>query len=386
MSMGRKRTVSDGLPDNLTFDAHNGRYRYKNPETGKPSWVGTDREAACQLAREANIVLEARRIARATTDSLPTIGHGIDMYLRNVVPHKPWDAGTLENAKYRLAVIKRAMGDRKVGSTDRVFLAEWIAGRAENGDLYNKWRAMLVDLWRYFIARTWVDFNEADAVMKRSTSQKLAVNRRQRSRLELDDFWVIHDHDTCPAWLRIAMEQSLITLQARQEICAMRTSDYRDGWLYVIRDKVAGDSDAAFIRIALTPEIEAIKRRAMSDGVLTDYLVHRRPQRQVPSQRAKRPHWAAVVPTEITRVFQEVRDATGRWDGIAAANRPSFHEIRSLGAREYRNAGYPEQYIQALMTHAKRRTTTIYLEGGKLTDEHFHPVEAGLSLDALRGS
>lgn len=58
----------------------------------------------------------------------------------------------------------------------------------------------------------WVDFNEADAVMKRSTSLKLAVNRHQRNRLELADFWAIHDHDTCPPWLRIAMEQSLITL------------------------------------------------------------------------------------------------------------------------------------------------------------------------------
>lgn len=165
----------------------------------------------------------------------------------------------------------------------------------------------------------------------------------------------------------------------------MRTSDYRDGWLYVIRDKVAGDTDVAFIRIRLTPELDDIKRRAMADGVLTDYLVHRRPQRQVPSQRAKRPHWAAVVPTEVTRVFQEVRDATGRWDCIAPRARPTFHEIRSLGARTYRSAGYSEQYIQALMTHANQRTTSIYLEGGKLTDEHYHQVEAGLSLETLRG-
>jgi len=385
MDMGRKRTVSDKLPDNLTFDSHSGRYRYHNTETDARPWVGTDRAKAIELAKQANIVLAARRVARSGPADLPTIGHGIDMYLLNVVPHKPWDTGTAKNAKFRLAVLRREMGERLVGSTDRVFLGEWIAAKAESGDLFNKWRALLVDLWRYFISKKWLDINEADAVMKRSTSQKLAVNRRQRSRLELADFWAIHDHDTCEPWLRIAMEQSLITLQARQEICAMRTTDYRDGWLYVIRDKVAGDSDMAFIRIQLTAELEDIKRRAMSDGILTDYLVHRRPERTKPHERARKPHWAAVRTEYLTKAFQTVRDATGRWDGIPARQRPTFHEIRSLGARTYRAAGYSEQYIQSLMTHANKRTTTIYLEGGKLTDEHFHQVEAGLSLEELKG-
>ncbi len=71
-------------------------------------------------------------------------------------------------------------------------------------------------------------------------------------------------------------------------------------------------------------------------------------------------------------------------DGVPARQRPTFHEIRSLGARTYRAAGYPEAYIQALMTHADKKTTSIYLEGGQLTDAHYHQVEAGLILEALR--
>jgi hypothetical protein len=109
MDMGRKRTVSDELPDNLTFDSHSGRYRYLNPETGKRSWVGADKAEAVQLAIEANVVLEARRVARSGPADLPTIGHGIDMYLLNVVPHKPWDTGTAKNAKHRLVVLRRAL-------------------------------------------------------------------------------------------------------------------------------------------------------------------------------------------------------------------------------------------------------------------------------------
>lgn len=172
MDVGRKRTASEGLPPNLTFDRHSGRYRFENPDTGKRSWVGSDRAEAVQAALEANIVLEARRVARTGADHQPTIAHGIDMYIRNVVPHKPWDTGTQKNVLWRLGKIRRAMGDRMVGSTDRVFLGEWLAAQTANGDLFNKHRAILVDLWRYFISRMWVDYNEADAVMTRSTSDK----------------------------------------------------------------------------------------------------------------------------------------------------------------------------------------------------------------------
>lgn len=381
MDVGRKRTVSEGLPDNLYVDGDS--YRYVNPETGVRTRLGADRAKAIELAHKANLVLEARRLARQTAPQ-PTIAHGVDMYLENVVPHKPWDTGTAKNNRYRLAVIKRELGDRMIATTDRVFLGEWLNAKAKAGDLYNKWRALLVDLWRYWISKRWQDFNEAEAVMKRSTSAKLEVNRRQRGRLELADYWAIHDHDSCPLFLQIAMEQSLITLQARAELCAMELAHYRDGWLYVIRDKVAGDSEMAFIRIALTPELEAIKRRAVSDGVPSPLLIHRRPERQKPAQRARKRHWTAVDPSYLTKAFATVRDATGRWNGVPARQRPTFHEIRSLGARTYRAAGYPEAYIQALMTHADKKTTAIYLEGGKLTDEHFHRVEAGLKLEQLK--
>lgn len=382
MHMGRKRTTSSGLPPGLYQEGP--RFRYISPKTGKRKWLDTlDRDEAIRLAQTANLAIEALRADRSLPEAI-TIGHGIAMYLENVVPRKPWDTGTKKNALWRLDAIKRAMGHRTIATTDRVYLADWLDGQATSGDVHNKWRAHLVDLWRYFIARRWCDFNEAEAVMVRSTSAKLEENRKKRQRMELDDFWAIHDHGSCPAFLRIAMEQSLITLQARTEICAMRTSHYRDGWLFVIRDKVAGDTDMAFIRIQITEQLEDIKRRAMADGILTDYLVHRRAQQDRPQYRGNRPHWAAVMPAYLSKAFRAVRDATGRWDGQPALSRPTFHEIRSLGAREYRKAGYPEEYIQGLMTHADPKTTQIYLAGGKLTDDHYHKVAAGMRLEDLK--
>ena len=381
MDVGRKRTTSAGLPENLYVEG--GRYRYRNPETGQRPWLGSDRDHAIELATKANLVLASRRLAKAAPTAI-TIGHGIDMYLENAVPGKPWDTGTERNARYRLAVIKAAMGDRPIATTDRVYLADWLAIRGTSGDLHNKWRAHLVDLWRYFISRKWVDYNEADATPKRSTSTKLAENRRVRQRLDLTGFWAIHDHETAEPFLQVAMELSLVLLQARAEVCTMRTSDFRDGWLYVIRDKTAGDSDMAFVRIRVNEQLEDIKRRAMSDGILTEHLVHRRSLRLRPEDRAKKPHWAAVRPEYLTRAFQEVRDATGRWAHLQPRQRPSFHEILSLGARCYRDAGFPKAYIQALKTHSDPSTTDIYLAGGELKPEHYRAVEVGLNLERLR--
>lgn len=68
------------------------------------------------------------------------------------------------------------------------------------------------------------------------------------------------------------------------------------------------------------------------------------------------------------------------WETGAA---PTFHEIRSLGARIYREQGQHKQYIQSLLTHSDQKTTQVYLDGGQLTDEHFHKVEAGLNLRNL---
>ena len=52
--------------------------------------------------------------------------------------------------------------------------------------------------------------------------------------------------------------------------------------------------------------------------------------------------------------------------------------FEAQGARLCRSQGIPEHAIQALMTHANKRTTQIYLERGKeaLTNEDYLTVSA----------
>jgi hypothetical protein len=116
-------------------------------------------------------------------------------------------------------------------------------------------------LWRYAVSRRLADICEPEKVEPRSTSKKLPANRKVRRQLDLEGFKAIHAQ--APPWLQLAMELSLVTLQARHEICDTRHSDFRDQHLFVIRDKVSGDSDMAFIKVGLTPELEELRRRAL---------------------------------------------------------------------------------------------------------------------------
>jgi integrase len=104
-----------------------------------------------------------------------------------------------------------------------------------------------------------------------------------------------------------------------------------------------------------------------------------------------KPHWTYVNPQYVSKAFELARDAAldkhgqHRYAHLTPAQRPTFHEIRGLGARLCRSQGIPEQAIQALMTHASKRTTQIYLERGKeaLTNEDYLTVSAPLSARAL---
>jgi integrase len=133
--------------------------------------------------------------------------------------------------------------------------------------------------------------------------------------------------DTRPASYR-SRWTNRSSLQARTEICNMQHAHYRNGHLFVIRDKTSGDSEMAFIKIALTEQIEDIRRRSLR-----------------------------------------------------------LDEIRGLGARIYRAQGIPEALIQALMTHSNKRTTQIYLERGAqaLTDSDYVAVTAPLTLREMLG-
>lgn len=369
------------LPDNLTLDGSTGRYRYRSPLDGKRKWMGKDRDHAVEKAELLNRAAELKRQQMLLAEQgTPLFSHVIDQFIANVVPFQPWVDSTKKNKLASLRMYRREFGDRLLESIDRIYIGHWLEDRAKKADTYNDHRQLLGEVWKYGISKGWANHNEALATLERSNSAKISANRKVRLSLSLKEFWAIHD--IAPRFLQVAMQFSLITLQGRSECCNLKDDQYRDGWLYIIRQKTSGSNDMAFLRIAVTDQIKEIRTLAYSDHIACPYWIRRRPDSQRPQHLQNKPHPFYVEPGYLTRAFSKARAASGlNFNGKP----PTFHEIRGLGSRLYREAGYPKDYIQTLMAHSDEKVTDIYLTAPKtLRDDHFQPVKAELKLRDLR--
>jgi integrase len=383
MDVGRPKKTD--YPPYMTVDGDRGGFIVRNPLTGKRKRFPAGAEQQARAAAELlGRWLEKERQIEALDGGRPTIRKLVEWWKRDRLRFQPWDVGTRAAMVAKMNRIGRELGDRAIERTDRLFLDDWLTSFCKTGDQFNKWRYALILLWDFAVSRKVAAMCEPSAIEVRSTSKKLEFNRKVRQPLDIEGYKAIHE--AAPAWLQLAMDQSLITLQARSEICNMRQTDYRDGYLFVIRDKVSGDSDMAFIKIAVTDELEGLRRRSLTlDNTASPFLIHRKPEKRRRQWIEGKAHWTYVNPSYLSKAFAEVRDKIDRFKKMPSLQRPSFHEIRGLGARLYRAAGITENAIQALMTHSNPRTTQIYLDRGAaaLSDDEYHPVTASLTLKDL---
>jgi enterobacteria phage integrase len=379
---GRPKQYAD-LPDHMTYDRNSGLYVVRNPLTKKRKKFA-DAVKARTAAAAVGKLLEIERHRATLAAGHPTIAGLVTKWLEDRLPFMPWKAGTRRNHLAKLNRISRELGARTIAHTDCMFLEQWISSFTRTADTFNDWRYVLVLLWKFAVARKLVEVNEAENVEERSTSKKLEANQKQRQPLDVNGFRAIHEK--AAAWLQLAMEQSLVTLQGRSEICNMQHAHYRDGRLFVIRDKVSGDSDMAFIKISLTAQLRELQGRSRKlDETVSPYIIHRKPDSMRREWIDPKPHWTYVTPDYLSKAFAEARDRVEKFAAMDARKRPTFHEVRGLGARLYRDQGMSEAAIQALMTHAHKRTTEIYLDGGAqaLTDDDYQPVVAPLVLEEV---
>lgn len=375
--MARKET---DLPAFMTPDGGRGGYFVRNPITKQKKRFAD--EADARAAAEALGLWVANERKRDIIEQgRPTFGPLVDLWMRDELPFKPWGKSTRVNNVAKLRRIQRELKDRVIDKTDCLYFQDYLAGFCKNADAFNKWRYALAMLCAFAVSRKMASTNEAAKVLERSTSKKIDMNRKVRQPLDVPGFHAVHAK--AEPWLQLAMELSMLTLQARREVCDMQHQHFRDGHLFVIRQKTAGDSDMAFIKIAMTTELESLRARALRlDNALSPYLIHRRAVRRKAVQGRTLPHWTYIRGDYLTKAFQEARDACGLYADMEPEQRPTFHEVRGLGSRIAKAHGVSKAEIQALMTHSNPRTTAIYLEGGlaALSDGDYVSVTAPLTL------
>ncbi|MCP4041446.1 MAG: tyrosine-type recombinase/integrase [Gammaproteobacteria bacterium] len=334
------------MPPNLY--PHGRKYRYKRPLDGKfVPMDTTDRREAINAAVELNrhYGVTSGLVNRIIGLAEP-LEFTITRFDREFLPARNLAQKTITEYRRMLGVIRAEFGDRDPDIITTQNIADFL--RDYPPRTANIYRSLLSMLFRYAMSEGAVTtgVNPVDVTIPRKEEVK-------RRRLTLEEFEAVLEKTAPP--IRNAMCLALVTLQRREDIARFRFADYRSGWLWVRPKKVEKHGVALKIhgelRVAGITVDQAIK--PCRDGVLSPWMVHQPPT----TNKARR--GKGLSPSSLSRGFQRARDKTGLFSDMDSASQPTFHEIRALGAKLYKEAGFNPQ---SLLGHLKEETTRVYLD------------------------
>ncbi|EOX3383404.1 TPA: tyrosine-type recombinase/integrase [Vibrio cholerae] len=361
------------LPEGLYFKGKKG-YVFRRIDNSSKS-LGHDKSRAIALARRYN----------ATYRVDPEISHPVNLDL--IKPHhrksvarlasffdrvsaryadeeKPTKS-TLDEFDNRLSKLKTLIGDR-VGMSitlDDVNMVLDVVAAGKSNNVFNRWIAFMSKVFDYAVDESVMVDNPAKRKKRKPKDGK------QRQRLSLAEYktiWAI-----APKWMRIAMDLSLETTHAVNEVCAMKYEHITwlsepavedgvevFGHLRIHRRKVK-TKEASRVVIPVTRSLLKIIEDS-KDDVDSPYIVHRLPEKFSNEVSQHCDHFTQVNRKYLSRFFSKLRDQAKVKKSIAVDCRPTFHEIRGLSIHLYDKAGHDPQSRAA---HTDARSTKIYKEG-----------------------
>jgi hypothetical protein len=361
------------LPPNLYEDR--GYYRYRDPRSGESHPVASNitdpaarRAEAIRQAIEVNQYLQrpATLIERvggnasvishqsSRSSAARTLAAFVPTY-RARLEERELAKNTLYGRKRQLDIIERQLGHIAIGAGQADAaditrqLADWLRAESQTGRrrMAQAYRSTLADLFAEMAAAGWIAVNPVDVL-------RLPAPKIRRQRLTLDDFLRIYEAAAqLEPWVRRSMELGIVTLQRREDVSRMGFRDELDTRLQVVQQKTG-----ARIRIPTRIRLDAvgwtlddiIKR--CRDDVVSRHLVHH--TRNQGQAEAGKP----VHPQTITTAFRQARTLAGI-QTEPGKTPPTYHELRSLGARLYLRQAYNPQ---DLLGHKKEETTAIYTD------------------------
>lgn len=359
MSPRKRSKARAGWPDYLNATKRpDGRlyYWYKRPGM-KSHGFGYDKKKAFDAAKQLNQLLgEGKDLVAKVMGNHRKLSDFADKFTGDILPSrqikgKPLSESTLAGYRQRVAVIVDHFGGhRDMESITLREIAEFLDSHPPR--MSNVYRATLVVMWRYAKASEWVTENRPETTIKRDEAVK-------RKPLTLDGFKAVRAR--APAWFQKAMDIALESLQGRSELSVMRWPN-ENGIIRIIRKKV-DKYETSRVELHVWPELGK-KIDAFRDELFVPFVIHRKPERKkAQAEKAKhREHQYQVLPEQLSREFAKARDKSGFYSDMEPAERPTFHEIRALGADLKRKDGWPEELIQKLMSHSDVDMTKHYLD------------------------
>lgn len=351
MSPAPRRPQNRGLERGLHTHPTKG-YRWRHPVTGKYYYFGKSctREEANKTARALNLRFAPKtsifdRIAGNASTSLRSL---IATHRREVLDKRELAEKTRAIYDDYLNAIERRIGDWDVSAATPHDVAQFLKSASHGDRARQLYRQQLVELFGTAIEEGLRADNPAAATRR-------PVAKRQRGRLTLEALQAIREHSS--TWLQNAIDLALITLQRREDLCALRWDADQGAVLRVVQQKTGKR-----LEIEVGPDLRAVLQRCR-DNVVSPFVLHRLPEKARPRhmRAEKRVHHTQVLPEQLTRAFERARAAAGLYEGLTYP--PSFHEIRSLGIALYRDAGWTKEQAQRLAGHEHVSMTEHYLDG-----------------------
>lgn len=354
MTPQRKKPGRDPTPNFYEkFDKRTRKtyYAYRDPRTGKFHGLGTDRAAAIADAKALNTLI-ASHIASARTRAIantsgPTFAEFTKRYFAILSDERKLSANTDRTRTHIVGKCVESLGKRLVTEIDVHHCAALINAYRERGKqrMAQSVRSVLVDIFRVAISEGIRTDNPAAATRNPRVEVK-------RERLTLDQFRAIlvaAEQQEDP-WVSNSMLLALVTGQRREDIARMKFRDVRDGYLEIVQGKTGTQIkiSTSLRLIAIGISVADVIARCR-DNVISPHMIHHTQPRT-----HSRPG-DAVHKDTISRAFARARELAG----ITSATPPTFHEIRSLAGRLYRNQGVD---VKSLLGHADSRMTDTYTD------------------------
>ncbi|WP_282382064.1 MULTISPECIES: tyrosine-type recombinase/integrase [unclassified Pseudomonas] len=362
MAPPRARTIKNrDLPANLY---PNGKYwQYKNPITGKKTSINKPMAEAIKLANAANAKLlplladDGALLAMLTGEAAPKFSGCLDRFENEWLGTRNYAERTLKEIKFKLARYRDDLGDLMMGQLDVLTVAEYLDGFENNA--YTKHRGLLVQIFAFAVAKGLCERNSAELTLVKKEAEK----KRQRHTVE--GLNTIFNYVGTPVWLKRAIRLGLLSLQRREDIVMWPKSavDLEQNTIKVSPGKTQNYGKPVHLEIAMGPALREVVAECMRSPVVCPYLIHYSPKARKRSQLDAKLHWNAVTPDYLTKSFAQARDDSEAYKDIPSGERPTFHEIRALGAWLYEQQGFPQEYIQGLMGHADVKMTEHYQAG-----------------------
>jgi integrase len=257
---------------------------------------------------------------------------------------EPANRNTRKSTKTLDSKIRAKLGDIHCAALRVRDVAELLeevkeAGKARTAEAL---RSRLLAVCRKGQALGWMESNPAEITDR----PKVAV---KRGRLTLEQFRAILEHATKAAgWLPRAMLLGLLTGADRSTLVGLRRADVADGWLTITRPKTG-----ARVAIPTSIRLEVVGMSlaevlAQRTGVVSPWLIHH----VTPYGNA--PAGSPVFADTVSKAFTRAREMAGIPDEAA----PTFHELRSLAKRLYREQGGVD--TKALLGHKTERMSDLY--------------------------